>query len=142
MANIEHINYIKAPAAKVYETLTTQKGLAEVWTRKLIVQPTVDFVCSFDFNDNYATRMKVRDLRPNEYIRWECVFSDEEWIGTEIVFELTENKGTTALVLKQLHWKAVTEFYRYCNYNWAMFLYSLKSYCEEGKGMPFQERKF
>lgn len=142
MANIEHINYIKAPATKVYQTLTTQQGLAEVWTRKLIVQPTVGFVCSFDFNDNYATRMKVLDLHPNEYIHWECVFSDEEWIGTEIVFELTENDGATAVVLKQLNWNAVTEFYRYCNYNWAMFLYSLKSYCEEGKGMPFQERKF
>lgn len=142
MKNIEHIQYIRTPIAKVYEALTTQTGLGEIWTKKLVVKPENGFVNEFDFNDNYATKMKIVELEENKHILWECIDSDPEWIGTKISFDLAEKDGVTSVILKQLDWREVTEFYRWCNYNWAMFLYSLKLYCEEGKGMPFQERKF
>ncbi len=144
MENIEHINYIKVPAAKVFEALTTQEGLGAVWTRKLIVKPETGFVNAFDFDDNYATKMKILVLEPEKKIHWECVEDDPEWVGTHVTFDLSENKekGVTTIVLKQLYWRELTDFYRYCNYNWAMFLFSLKSYCEDGKGLPFQDRKF
>lgn len=142
MEKIEHIQYIKTPVSAVYEALTTQQGLGAVWTNKLIVKPALGFVNEFDFDDNYATKMKVVELSENRRILWDCIDSDPEWIGTKISFDLREQDGITSVVLKQLDWREVTEFYRWCNYNWAMFLYSLKLYCEEGKGMPFQERKF
>ncbi|GGM93953.1 hypothetical protein GCM10010967_28860 [Dyadobacter beijingensis] len=34
-----------------------------------------------------------------------------------------------------INWRELTEFYQWCNYNWAMFLLSLKDYCEKGKGL-------
>ncbi|NML22902.1 SRPBCC domain-containing protein [Pseudoflavitalea sp. G-6-1-2] len=143
MAAIEHINYIKVPASVVYKALTTQEGLGRVWTTKLNVKPEVGFINEFDFDEDPLTKMKVLELKQDEKIVWECVDSDKEWIGTGISFELSENKkGVTAIVLKHFNWAEVTEFYRWCNYNWAMFLYSLKSYCEEQTGTPYQERKF
>ncbi|MCW3464555.1 SRPBCC family protein [Chitinophaga nivalis] len=142
MENIEHINYLKAPIGKVYEVLTTAAGLAAVWTNKLEVEPRVGFVNTFDFNDNYATRMKILELVENKRIWWECIASDPEWVGTQVTFELSEKNGVTTVLLRHLYWRELTTFYRYCNYNWAMFLFSLKSYCEEGQGLPFQERKF
>lgn len=142
MEKIEHIQYIKTPVSKVYEALTTRQGLAETWTNKLVVKPETGFVNEFDFADNYATKIKVAELTANARIVWECIDSDPEWIGTIISFDLAEKEGVTSVVLRHLNWRELTEFYRWCNYNWAMFLYSLKTYCEEGEGIPFQKRKF
>ncbi len=142
MEKIEHINYIKAPLAAVYQALSTQEGLAQTWTNKLRVEPEVDFINEFDFNDDYSTKMKVIELAQDKRILWECIASDPEWIGTKVSFDLSEKDGVTAVILRHFDWRELTEFYRWCNYNWAMFLLSLKTYCEEGKGTPFQERKF
>lgn len=142
MANIEHINYIKVPASEVYKALTTEKGLSEVWTRELKVRPEEGFINEFDFDDGYATKMKIDHLDENRKIVWNCVASDPEWIGTSVIFNLTEKDGVTTVTLNHANWKEVTEFYRWCNYNWGMLLLSLKTYCEDGKGLPFQERKF
>lgn len=100
------------------------------------------FINEFDFGDDYATKMKVLELLPNKRILWECIATDPEWVGTGISFDLTEKDGITAIVLKHFDWRELTEFYRWCNYNWAMFLLSLKSYCEDGEGTPYQKRKF
>lgn len=141
MEKIEHINYIKAPIANVYEALTTQAGLSAVWTEELLVKPEVGFINEFSFGDNDLTKMKIIELSPNKRILWECVDSDPEWIGTKISFDLTEKNGTTAIVLKHFDWRELTEFYQWCNYNWAMFLLSLKSHCEDNEGTPYQKRK-
>ncbi|WP_233430712.1 SRPBCC family protein [Flavobacterium tructae] len=142
MEKIEHINYIKAPIAEVYKVLTMREGLAAVWTEELIVKPEVGFVNEFGFGEEDVTRMKVVELFRDKRIVWECVESDPEWIGTGISFDLTEKDGVTAVVLKHFGWRELTEFYQWCNYNWAMFLLSLKGYCEDGEGTPYQKRKF
>jgi uncharacterized protein YndB with AHSA1/START domain len=137
MQSIEHINYIKAPASDVYLALITQEGLGETWTRHLKVKPVVGHINEFEFGDPYITKMKVIELKENQQVVWECVESDEEWVSTSIVFNLFEEAGTTKIVLKHIGWRSLSDFYRWCNYNWAMFLYSLKIYCEGGKGMPY-----
>lgn len=131
MESIELINYIKAPASVVYQALITKEGLSQVWTKKLKVKPEIDFVNEFDFNEGYITKMKVLELLDNQKVVWECTDSDPEWVGTKISFELSENGEQTKIVLKHYDWKELTDFYRWCNYNWAMFLQRLKSYCEE-----------
>jgi len=142
MEKIEHINYIKSPIAAVYKKLTTQQGLGAVWTTELIVKPEVGFINEFNFGDNDNTKMKIVELSPNKRILWECTDSDLEWIGTKISFDLKEKDGVTSVVLKHFDWRELTEFYQWCNYNWAMFLLSLKSHCEDGEGTPYQKRKF
>lgn len=142
MEKIEHINYIKAPIAAVYKALTTQAGLGAVWTEELIVKPELGFINEFNFGDDDNTKMKVVELVQNQKVLWECVDSDPEWVGTKISFDLTNKNGVTSVVLKHFDWRELTEFYQWCNYNWAMFLLSLKSYCEDDEGTPFQKRKF
>ncbi|AGA78950.1 SRPBCC family protein [Echinicola vietnamensis] len=130
MESIEHINYIKAPAEKVYQVLTSEEGLGNVWTKKLKVKPEIGFVNEFDFDEGYITKFKTVELEENDKIVWECVASDEEWIGTKVSFELTDKENVTTVILKHFDWRARTNFYRWCNYNWGMFLYRLKHYCE------------
>lgn len=131
MENIEIINYIKAPASNIYKALTTEKGLASVWTPKLKVEPKVGFINEFDFNEESLTRMRILQLEPSSLIVWECIDSDPEWVGTKVSFSLKESGGVTTVLLKHLDWKEISEYYRWCNYNWSMFLMRLKAYCEQ-----------
>lgn len=142
MADIEHIQYVKAPAAEVYAALATERGLAEIWTNDLKVEARVGAINQFRFDDGKPDRMEVVELAPDRRVSWRCVDSDPEWIGTDIAFDIEEKDGRTSIVLRHTGWREVTEFYRWCNYNWAMFLYSLKQYCEDGSGLPYQRRKF
>ncbi len=142
MANIEHLQTVHAPASKVYETLTTAEGLAEIWTNELIVNNQVGFVNEFRFGSDDVTKMKIEELIPNKKVVWHCIDSDAEWIGTMISFDIEEKNGKSFITLRHMNWKEVTPFYRSCNYNWAFFLYSLKCYCEDGEGIPYHKRKF
>lgn len=142
MANIEHVQYLKAPISKVYEALATEKGLAAVWTDALAYRPELGAINEFRFGDEKPDRMKITELVENERQVWHCIDSDPQWIGTEISFDLEQRKGKVAVTLRQMKWREVTEFYRSCNYNWGIFLLSLKQYCEDGKGMPYQDRTF
>ncbi|GLO68047.1 MULTISPECIES: SRPBCC domain-containing protein [Oceanobacillus] len=143
MANIEHLQSVNVPAELVYETLTTEKGLSEIWTNELKVNNHIGFINEFRFGENDLTKMRIDELVPDKKIVWQCVDSgDAEWIGTTISFDIEENNGKTSITFRQMNWKDVTTCYRICNYNWAIFLYSLKQYCEEEVGMPYQKRKF
>lgn len=140
MANIEQVQYLNAPVATVYEALTTSKGLAAVWTTDLNVEAEQGAINEFRFGQESPTKMEIIELIQDQRVVWKCIDSDPEWVGTEIAFDLEQKNGKTSLILRHMHWREVTEFYRWCNYNWAMFLYSLKQYCEKGEGMPYQSR--
>lgn len=139
--SIEHLIDINVQPSVVYRALTTKEGLAEVWTSELSVVPVVGHLNEFRFGSD-VDKIKVTALKENERVAWEVIDSDPEWIGTTISFDLRENNGRTIVTLKQEKWRAVTDMFRYCNYHWGFFLYSLKSYCEDGKGIPYQARKF
>lgn len=142
MVHIEHIQYVNAPLSRVYEVLTTARGLAEVRTQDLTFTAQIDAVNEFRFGDEHPTKMVIVELVPNTKMTWQCIDSDPEWIGTSVSFELEQRGGKTAVTLKHTDWREVTEFYRFCNYNWAIFLLSLKQYCEEGAGIHYQARTF
>ncbi|KEO72222.1 SRPBCC family protein [Anditalea andensis] len=142
MESIEQINYINSPIESVHKALTSEEGLGQVWTKKLKVKPEIGFINEFDFDEGYLTKFKIIALKENHQIVWECLDSDEEWIGTKVSFELAEKDNVTTVFLKHYKWRERTDFYRWCSYNWAMFLYSLKTYCENQKGLPNQERDF
>ena len=142
MANIEHMLTIYAPATEVYKALTTRQGLSEVWTRELTIYGEVGETNEFHFGDNDLTKMLIVELTPAKRIEWLCTESDPEWVGTTVTFELNENRDKTKIILRHMKWREVTNFYRSCNYNWGMFLNSLKMYCENGAGLPYQDRKF
>ncbi len=142
MVNIEHLQTINVPASKVYEALTTTKGLSEIWTNELTVNDEIGSINEFRFGRNDLTKMRIEELITNKRVVWYCVDSDPEWIDTIVSFEIEESGGKSSITLKHLNWRELTPFYRFCNYNWGIFLYSLKMYCEEGEGLPYQKRKF
>ncbi|AOZ92564.1 SRPBCC family protein [Paenibacillus crassostreae] len=142
MPNIEHLQIANVSSSIVYDALTTSKGLSEVWTNELIVQNRTGLINEFRFGSNDITKMEILEIVSNSRVVWKCIDSDPEWIDTLVSFEIEEKNQKSYITLKHSNWREITTFYRFCNYNWAIFLYSLKSYCEDGVGLPYQKRKF
>ncbi len=135
MPEIRHNVIIKATPEKVYESITIQEGLANWWAKQTIAKPEVGFVNIFTFG-TFRNEMKVIILNPNKKVEWKCINSIEEWIGTNITFDLEEKEGHTLLRFTQSGWRAVTDTFAGCNYDWGRFMTSLKLFCETGTGTP------
>ena len=137
MAIIFHILKIKVPdPEKVYEALTTSRGLAAWWTTKAEAIPEINTMATFHFEGKYQKSMRVVELLPDRRVLWECMEGHPEWLGTTIAFEIEPVAGGTQLKFYHAGWEEETDLYANCNYHWALFLNSLKSYLETGKGCP------
>ncbi|GAA4320003.1 SRPBCC domain-containing protein [Compostibacter hankyongensis] len=135
MADIRHNVVIKAAPEKIYEALTTQEGLSGWWAKQTVARPEEGFVNVFTFGD-FRNEMKVTVLDPGKRVEWLCIRSIDEWMGTNISFELEERNERTLLRFAHSGWRAITDTFAGCNYDWGRFMTSLKSYCETGKGTP------
>lgn len=135
MAEIRLNVVIKATPEKIYKAITTQEGLASWWAKQTTAKPEVGFVNIFIFG-KFRNEMKVTKLIPNKTVEWKCINSIEEWIGTDISFDMEEKEGNTILRFIHGGWRAITDTLAGCNYDWALFMKSLKSFCETGVGTP------
>ena len=70
---------------------------------------------------------------------WEVVDGPAEWIGTTISFELRQDGDYAIVLFKHQGWKEPVEFMHHCSTKWAIFLMSLESTWETGKGAPSPE---
>ena len=141
MADILHKIIIKASPDKVYEALTTKKGLSGWWTPMTEARPEVDSIAKFRFgNGTLGPDMQITELKPGRYVEWRCVDSIPEWVGTRLTFHIRPHDNGAELLFGHLDWKEPTEFYMHCNSKWGFFLgVSLKKYLEEGRGRPHPE---
>ncbi len=136
MADILHRVGIKSPAAEVYAALTTIDGLAGWWaTGTEGTGSDLGGLLQFRF-DAGGFDMKVLELQPGKRVRWEVVDGPGEWIGTQVDWELGQADDFTIVLFRHLGWKEPVEFMHHCSTKWAVFLMSLKSLVETGKGAP------
>jgi len=83
--------------------------------------------------------MEVIRLSPHGHVSWRCVEGADEWVGTELNFDLTRADDETVVLFTHADWREPTEFMAHCSGRWAYFLLSLKQYLETGKETPFPE---
>jgi uncharacterized protein YndB with AHSA1/START domain len=136
MVDILHRVGITSPVAEVYAALTTAEGLAGWWTTDTRGDgDDVGGVLRFRFGAG-GFDMKVLELVPGERVLWEVVDGPEEWIGTRVDWSLEQVDDYTVILFKHQDWKEPVEFMHHCSTKWAVFLLSLKSLIETGKGAP------
>jgi uncharacterized protein YndB with AHSA1/START domain len=137
MADILHRVGIKSSSPDdAYQALTTREGLAGWWTDDTRGESKVDGVIHFRFGDGGFFDMKVLELDPTKRVLWQVVDGPEEWIGTKISFDLKQDGDFTIVLFKHQGWKEPVEFMHHCSTKWGLFLMSLKSLVETGKGDP------
>ena len=140
MVNILHRVGIKSSLDQVYKVLTTREGLAAWWTNNTQGESEVGCVLQFRFSAGGAEiggmEMKVLELDPAGRVLWQVVGGPDEWIGTKISWEIKQDGEYCIVLFKHQDWKEPVEFMHHCSTKWAIFLMSLKSLVETGKGSP------
>lgn len=139
MADILHRVGIKSSPHEVYGALTTREGLSGWWTDDTQGDSKVGGVIKFRFADRGFFDMKVLELDPAKHVLWQVVDGPQEWIGTKVSWQLKQEDGYTIILFRHLGWKEPVEFMHHCSTKWAVFLMSLKSFLETGKGTPFPD---
>src|ERR1700755_2310781 len=158
MPNIHQALLVGAPVEKVYNALTTQEGLAAWWTPTATARAEVGSISRFPFGPSYFKEMRINRLKPYEWVGWECIQGDAEWVGTTLSFRLISGDkeellrshpairgqieqlsggSGTLVVFHHNDWREHTLMFAECSYTWGRFLRSLKLYCETGKGTPW-----
>ena len=141
MVDIIHRIGIKSPAAHVYKALTTIEGLAHWWTEETSGDAKIGGKIEFIFRSTTGELkgkmvMEVQELNVEKNVRWRCVEGPNEWIGTDITFQLSSQDGQTILLFGHRNWREAVEATYHCSMKWATFLLSLREYVETGKGKP------
>ncbi len=137
MVDILHKVGIKSSSLDdVYKALTTLDGLSAWWTTTTQGESKVGGVLRFRFGAG-GFDMKVLELQPAKRVLWQVVDGPQEWIGTKISFDLKREGDWTIVYFKHQGWKEPVEFMHHCSTKWGVFLLSLKSFLETGKGAPW-----
>ncbi len=116
-----------------YKALATRDVLAQWWTTDTTGQAAADGELEFRFG-NCGFDMKVLEVVCNRYLLWQVINGPDDWVGTRISFELRQDGDFTVVLFRHMGWKEPVEFMHACSTKWALFLMSLKSLVETGKG--------
>jgi uncharacterized protein YndB with AHSA1/START domain len=139
MADILHLVTVKAPADRVFDALSEQRCLLGWWTEDVHAEPRIGTVAKFRFGANGGCDMEILALQSDRLVRWRCIanLSGDEWVGTEVSFELRAKNAGTNVVFSHRRWSEATDFLRTCSVRWALYLISLKNLVETGAGNPW-----
>ena len=141
MAYIKHRVGIKASSEKVYEALSTTKGISNWWTKDTTGESEIGKTIivrfrTLDGDEVGSMHIEVQDLNPEKNIRWKFTDGPPEWIGTEVTFDLHQEGEYSIVLFSHIDWAEEVEFKSHCSMKWAIFLLSLKQLVETGTGKP------
>ena len=134
-----HTVSIDADANKIYEALSTTKGLASFWTADSHAEPKVGTVARFGFHGP-VQEMKVDALEPGKRVRWSTHGGFPEWNGTTVTWEIKAAKdGGHEVTFNHEGWpdELPAKDLESVNYTWGRVVGRLKKYAETGKPAPF-----
>ena len=157
MADIHLGLLLAAPPSRVFEVLSTQKGLSEFWTDQAEVTPVVGSTASFAFGPNGETvfRMRVDKLESASLVEWTCLGDPPPWANTTVRWDLKvatkENTifisdeaaaagSQTVLHFTHTGWQDADFLFAQVGQTWAMVLNRLSEYVKSPAPMPYFTR--
>lgn len=143
MKTILHTVDIRAAAPeKVFEALTTEKGLAGWWTTTVHADVRLGGVVDFEFGATFNPDMEITELEAPRLLAWKCVGGHEPWIDNTFRFTIEPRGEGTILFFRQEYARELDEeeYGRY-NFNWGYYLESLRRLVETGAGNPYDARR-
>jgi uncharacterized protein YndB with AHSA1/START domain len=141
MVAINHRVGIKAPVSKVYEALSTVKGVAGWWTKETTGDSNTGKNMDVRFlspggKELGSMSFEVVELVPDKKVHWRFTAGPEEWIDTDVIFDLSQQDEYTIVLFGHNNWRELVEFTSHCSMKWATFMLSLKELVETGNGKP------
>ena len=139
MAEIRHRVGINGSPADIYRQLTTDAGLSKWWTTDTSGAGDVGSIIYFRFG-NDGPRFEVIELQADQRVRWRHYGEmPGGWMGTEILFELEPDEKQTIVNFSHYNWQQADDFLAHCSTKWGIFMMSLKSSIETGRGQPYPD---
>jgi uncharacterized protein YndB with AHSA1/START domain len=109
MVDILHRIGATASPEDVYAALTTVDGLAGWWTQDTEGDGDVGGVLRFRFGPAGGFDIKVLDAQPGKLVLWQVVDGPQEWVGTQIRFDLKQEDDFTVVLFRHEGWKEPVE---------------------------------
>src|SRR5262245_47452650 len=140
MPDILHDLPIKATIERVFDAVSTPKGLDAWWTlrSKGIPRENEDYVLWF--GPEYDWRARVTRSTPSSEFELEVTRAHDDWVGTRVGFRLQPRDDRTWLRFSHTGWKAENEHYRVSCNCWALYLRVLRRHLEHGESVPYDAR--
>ena len=118
----------------MYQAVATREGVARWWTRDVRGDAAVGAKLEFFFGTpEPAAVMEVTEQVPSRRVVWRCVQGPDEWVGTDVIFDLKTADDQTVVVFSHAGWREPAEFMHHCSTKWGYFMLSLKAGLE-GRG--------
>lgn len=138
MKKIIHVLQIHTTPEKVFKAIATADGLSNWWSTNVQSEEKVGGIVDFKFLGDFNPDMKITALTEPSEVGWQCVAGHDKWQDNRFSFELAVSESGTQLKFVQEYANEISDIdYGIYNFNWGYYLYSLKDYCETGKGKPF-----
>jgi uncharacterized protein YndB with AHSA1/START domain len=135
-----HSVTIDADADKIYEAISTGKGLASFWTADSHAEPKVGSIAKFGFHGPQL-EMKVDELKPGKLVRWSMHAPFPGWEGTTVTWEILPAKEGAGheVTFNHAGWPAKTlpAELASVNYTWGRVVGRLKKHVETGNVVPY-----
>jgi len=132
---VHRVGVTSSSPAAAFEALTTIEGLRGWWAADTNGDPAVGGVIEFRF-DAGGIDMEVVELVTSERVVWRVVGGPDEWAGTTVTWQLSQEGDWTIILFSHDAWAERGEFMHHCSTKWALFLMSLKQLLETGAGAP------
>ncbi len=141
MPDIVHRIGIRAPLAKVRAAVSSAEGIAGWWTKETTGMSANGGSMDARFRSPDGTEIgrmafDVTQAGPEREVRWRFTAGPDEWVGTEVTFQLARDGDMTLLLFGHRNWREPVEFMAHCSMKWAIFLLSLRQLAETGTGQP------
>jgi uncharacterized protein YndB with AHSA1/START domain len=101
-------------------------------------------VWHYHYQDVHRCTMKISEFVPNQKIVWHVldnhfnfIEDQNEWVGTDVSFEITEKDGKTEVRFAHLGLVPEYECFEVCSNAWGIYINgSLRNLITKGKGQP------
>ncbi len=137
--NIVHSVDIEITPDRLYDAITTRKGLAGWWTPQVKAEPTAGALNEFHF-EGTTLMFRVEQLEPARHVAWSSVQGPSDWEGTQVLFDITPEADTVNLRFSHTGFASLDGSFGVTSYSWAQYLRSIKLLLETGEGEPFGSR--
>jgi uncharacterized protein YndB with AHSA1/START domain len=134
--DIVHSINIATTPDRLYEAITTPKGLAGWWTPKVKVEQAVGAINEFHF-DGLVVTFRVDKLEPGSHVAWSSMQVLPGWEETQVLFDIVPDGDTVNLRFSQTGFASQDGGFGVTSYSWAQFIRSIKLLLETGEGEPY-----
>jgi uncharacterized protein YndB with AHSA1/START domain len=129
MPDIKHSIQIEASPSLVHPLVASAEGFQRWWAADVTANKASGKVELAFFNGSTVYDLHPIQIAAPRQAHWLCQ-TGKEWSGTNLLFDLTEQKGQTQVRFTHADWQAETDYFVACNTTWGELMFRLKAVAE------------